>query len=223
VIALGALARRAEQERGSPSLLTVRSDESRQRCRRTCGALPHRGTSGSHAGRRAQCRLGRIGAAIWAPALAQCPITQTTVAICGYRLRRGACLNRALRLAFGVRIRRLLVLHTRAVGHPSRPRSDPARGAARLTTALHGSGSGDHTSRCVLLESDPRPISTLCHSCPTLGRADGERFSRTGGRAGLRRLATECALLDDFVAAIRLTRSVASLRSPGGERRAAAG
>ena len=29
---------------------------------------------------------------VWAPALAQCPITDATLAICGYRLRRGACL-----------------------------------------------------------------------------------------------------------------------------------
>jgi hypothetical protein len=52
----------------------------------------------------------------WAPALAQCPITRPTVAICGYPVRRAGCLNRALRLAFGLRMRTLLILHTREIG-----------------------------------------------------------------------------------------------------------
>ena len=41
----------------------------------------------------------------WAPVLAERPIARATIAICGYRVRRGGCLNRALRLAFGLRIR----------------------------------------------------------------------------------------------------------------------
>ena len=74
-----------------------------------------------------------------APALAQCPITRTTGAICGYRLRRGACLNRPLRLAFGVRIRWLLILHTREaqVRNPPRP-SQKKPAPAGLSVALFG-------------------------------------------------------------------------------------
>jgi hypothetical protein len=49
----------------------------------------------------------------WAPALARCPIPRTTVAICADRVRCAGCLDPALRLASGVRILRLLILHYR--------------------------------------------------------------------------------------------------------------
>jgi hypothetical protein len=73
----------------------------------------------------------------WAPALAQCPITRATVAICGYRFRRGPCLNRTLRLAFGLPTLCLRILHTREVAgsKPAAPTRTPvsaclsARGA----------------------------------------------------------------------------------------------
>jgi hypothetical protein len=46
------------------------------------------------------------------------PNTRATVAICGYGVRRAGCLNLALRLAFGLRIRPFLILHTREIGWP---------------------------------------------------------------------------------------------------------
>jgi hypothetical protein len=55
-------------------------------------------------------------------------MTRTMVAICGYRVRRGGCIDRALRLAFGLRTRRLLILHTREIGErlaECGPRSSP--------------------------------------------------------------------------------------------------
>jgi hypothetical protein len=65
------------------------------------------------------------------------------VAICGYRVRRGGCLDRALRLAFGLRIVVLLILHTREIGlrcrhapQPSQPRLT-AEGAPRLFGLLY--------------------------------------------------------------------------------------
>jgi hypothetical protein len=82
----------------------------------------------------------------WAPALAQCPITRAMVAICGYRVRRAGCSDRALRLASGLRIRRLLILHTREVAgsKPAAPTLErPAtagfsvpEGAARVADIL---------------------------------------------------------------------------------------
>ena len=78
------------------------------------------------------------GSRDWAPALSQCPMTRPTPAIHGYRVRRAACLNLALRLAFSPLIRRFLILHTREVAGSkpaaptgqSRLRPDPHSGAS---------------------------------------------------------------------------------------------
>src|SRR4051812_786306 len=51
--------------------------------------------------------------------LIRCPIAGATVAICGYRVRRAECLDPALSLVFGLRIRWLLILHTREIRWPA--------------------------------------------------------------------------------------------------------
>lgn len=106
--------------------------------------------------------------------LIQCPIGRATVAICGGRVCRAGCLNRALPLAFGVRIRRLLILHTREIAgrnlptpltkmlrQPSsflapcrrlpagrsQPRPKPVQADARVTAALHVRQRGSACAR----------------------------------------------------------------------------
>ena len=60
-------------------------------------------------------RGGRIGAAIRHRRSASAQSRGQRSQFCGYRLRRRTCLNRPLRLGFGVWIARLLILHTREV------------------------------------------------------------------------------------------------------------
>jgi hypothetical protein len=58
----------------------------------------------------------------------QRPVARATFAICGYRVRRGGCLDRGLRLASRLRVRQLLILHTREIAGPAEPRpGEPQR------------------------------------------------------------------------------------------------
>jgi hypothetical protein len=87
-------------------------------------ASPRDGTRGTrtpvaHRGRRDRASPVAEGCVGIGLGLIQCPITRTMVAICGYRVRRGGCIDLALRLAFRLRIRRLLILHTREIGLPA--------------------------------------------------------------------------------------------------------
>jgi hypothetical protein len=76
----------------------------------------------------------------WAPALAQCPITHATLAICGDRVRRGGCLDRALRLASASgSASSSFVTRERSVGQAAAWRRRPWRGAVATPRWRRGS------------------------------------------------------------------------------------
>ena len=126
------MARVRAPERQSPARLlrATSGSTARDRCSVTKGAF-----SGSSLDRPLTCGLNeeepRLGTR-----LIQCPIARATVAICGDRVRRAGCLNRALPLALSVRIRRLLILHTREIGlrcrHTLRSRALRVNGRGNL-------------------------------------------------------------------------------------------
>jgi hypothetical protein len=113
----------------------------------------------------------------WAPALARCPIPRTTVAICADRVRCAGCLDPALRLASGVRILRLLILHTREVAgsKPAAPTVVARLSAAGLVARGHVGGVAT-PSRAMKPPEPPRATQPL-------GRKGGRALAVAGSRS----------------------------------------